>query len=148
VRDEGVRSASFDEGITQVVVDRLFRNPERPPDSNGGQLSRMDQAIHGHFRHAHERGDLRDREEPHFGQRFVAWPLNCTHDAPNFQHATGAGFPTGRRSRTCVTEGSDVGVSGEGLVHRGVEMHLRGASATDSATLRDDLGQPHPVVEG
>ncbi len=148
MRDEGVRSASFDEGITQVVVDRLFRNPEGPADANGRQLSGMDQAIHGHFRHAHERGDLRDREEPHFGQRFVAWPLNCTHDAPNFQHATGAGFPTGRRSRTCVTEGSDVGVSGEGLVHRGDEMHHRGASATDSATLRDDLGQPHPVVEG
>jgi len=100
-------------------MDRLLGNSERAADANGRQLSRMHQPVHGHFRHAHQRGDLRDREESHLGQRFVARPFNCTHDAPNFQHATGAGFPTGRRSRTCVTEGSDVGASGEGLVVRG-----------------------------
>jgi len=129
-------------------MDRLLRNAKRATDPDGGQFTRMHQPIHGHLRHAHERGDLRDREEPHFGQRFVAWPFNCTHDAPNFQHATGAGFPTGRRSRTCVTEGSDVGASGEGLVVRGDGGSGRSAHSAQSATLGDKTLRPHRVVEG
>jgi hypothetical protein len=46
-----------------------------------------------------------------------------------------------------VTEGSDVGASGEGLVPRGDGKGAGGALTPYSATLGDGHPKRHPVVE-
>src|ERR1035437_5541881 len=52
------------EGIPQVLVDSLLRNPERATDPDRLNLTRVNETVDGHLGHPHDRGDLAHGQEP------------------------------------------------------------------------------------
>ena len=59
------RSAGAYERGPQVLIDRLFRHPERTTDPYGFQFARVHQPIHGHLRYPHDRCYFGDGKESH-----------------------------------------------------------------------------------
>src|SRR4051794_37330565 len=58
--DVGVR-------VAQVVLHGPLGDAEGTADADGGELAGVDEAVHGHLRDPHHRGDLGDGQEAHGG---------------------------------------------------------------------------------
>src|SRR5829696_8486869 len=104
------RSGGVDERAAQVGVHLVLRHAEGPADADGRELPGMDHAVDGHLRDSHDRGDLRDGEEPHLrelalrGHRDL--DLLLFHSAGKFRH--------GACGRASATIGAVV-TTGEGI---------------------------------
>src|SRR5450759_2691533 len=81
-------SSGVYESGPEVVVNRALRDTKRAPDPNGRELATVHQAIDRHLRHAHERGNLGDGDEPYLRQLAIHG-----HRAPRSLHATQCRLP-------------------------------------------------------
>ena len=76
--------------VSKMTVYRLL---------HGGEVPAVDEPVDGHLRHAHDRGDFGDGEEPHLVElalvRHVLTPIF------GGLHPRVDGFPSGETARRC-----------------------------------------------
>src|SRR3712207_4047833 len=78
---EGPFSGDVGVGVAEVVLDGALRDAERAAHADGGELAGVHEAVHGHLRDAHHRGDLGDGQEGDggAGQDRKSTRLNSSH---------------------------------------------------------------------
>ena len=92
-------SAGTDEGIPEVGVDCRLRDPEGAADPDGLQLAGVDETIHGHLRHAHNRSHFRDGKKSDVAKGSCIRSHPCPTSARSRARLTGFGAPVTYVSR-------------------------------------------------
>src|SRR4051794_20026418 len=118
--DVGVR-------VAQVVLHGPLGDAEGTADADGGELAGVDEAVHGHLRDPHHRGDLGDGQEGHGG-------------------AGGRDYGTADRHGGRVGGGDRAGHRGGG--HRATDGTRAGNPRTGDGGGGGALGRGHVFVSG